>query len=245
MSYGNWKHNLGVFIFQNSVSNDIFVIKHTLKDPRLEQHHTRCYFWWVSSMALFTKVEHSHLQITLISIQVPPQAKRSSPYPHFFMHYFTDPSSANPHRHVMVTQCFKHQPNRSPRPLSQLFSQKSEGILYIWAIYISNLLVIARYFASFTSNQGLVMKFASLFFFFLFLLCLMFGCSHLIWSIETHGDGFSTRGEPVCFSIFFFSLCLVFGFSHLICSILVLVVMGFQLVVMKFTSFTSRFLDPC
>ena len=174
MSYGNWKHNLGVFIFQNSVSNDIFVIKHTLKDPRLEQHHTRCYFWWVSSMALFTKVEHSHLQITLISIQVPPQAKRSSPCPHFFMHYFTDPSSANPHRHVMVTQCFKHQPNRSPRPLSQLFSQKSEGILYIWAIYISNLLVIARYFASFTSNQGLVMKFASLFFFsfFFFVWCL-------------------------------------------------------------------------
>ena len=33
MSYGNWKHILGVFSFQNSVFNGIFVIKHTLRDP--------------------------------------------------------------------------------------------------------------------------------------------------------------------------------------------------------------------
>ena len=33
MSYGNWKHILGVFSFQNSVSNGILVIKHTLRDP--------------------------------------------------------------------------------------------------------------------------------------------------------------------------------------------------------------------
>ena len=32
MSYGNWKHILGVFSFQNSISNGIFVIKHTLRD---------------------------------------------------------------------------------------------------------------------------------------------------------------------------------------------------------------------
>ena len=32
MSYGNWKHILGVFSFQNSVSNGIFVIKHALRD---------------------------------------------------------------------------------------------------------------------------------------------------------------------------------------------------------------------
>ena len=33
MSYGNWKHILAVFSFHNSVFNDIFVIKHTWKDP--------------------------------------------------------------------------------------------------------------------------------------------------------------------------------------------------------------------
>ena len=33
MSYGNWKHILAVFSFHNFVFNDIFVIKHTWKDP--------------------------------------------------------------------------------------------------------------------------------------------------------------------------------------------------------------------
>ena len=46
------------------------------------------------------------------------------------------------------------------------------------------------------------------------------------------------------FFLFFF-LCLMFGFSHMICTILVLVVMSFHPVVMKFTSFTSGFSDPC
>ena len=36
MSYGNWKHILGVFSFHNSVSNDILVIKHTWRDPLLK-----------------------------------------------------------------------------------------------------------------------------------------------------------------------------------------------------------------
>ena len=33
ISYGNWKHILGVFSFQNSVSNEIFIIKHTCMGP--------------------------------------------------------------------------------------------------------------------------------------------------------------------------------------------------------------------
>ena len=37
MSYENWKHILSVFSFQNSIFNCIFVIKHTLRDLRLEQ----------------------------------------------------------------------------------------------------------------------------------------------------------------------------------------------------------------
>ena len=51
-----------------------------------------------------------------------------------------------------------------------------------------------------------------------FFLCLMFGFLHLIWFIETRGDGFSTRGEPVClfyyfFFFFFFSLFDVWIFA--------------------------------
>ena len=42
ISYGNWKHILGVFNFQNSVFNDISVIKHTLRVPRSESN---CNFW--------------------------------------------------------------------------------------------------------------------------------------------------------------------------------------------------------
>ena len=37
MSSGNWKYILSVFSFQNSISNGIFVIKHTLRDPLSEQ----------------------------------------------------------------------------------------------------------------------------------------------------------------------------------------------------------------
>ena len=33
MSYRNWKHILSVFNFQNSVSNSILEIKHTMRDP--------------------------------------------------------------------------------------------------------------------------------------------------------------------------------------------------------------------
>ena len=101
-----------------------------------------------------------------------PSPSCRSPYS-IFTHAVLDPSSTNPRRHVTIMQFFTRQPSRSPRPLSQLFSKKSEGILYIWAVYIHDLLVIARYFASFTLNQGLVMKFASLFFFF-FVWCLGF-----------------------------------------------------------------------
>ena len=46
MSYGNWKHILSIFSFQNSVSNDIFVIKHTLKDSRSEQQPQHLTFFF-------------------------------------------------------------------------------------------------------------------------------------------------------------------------------------------------------
>ena len=54
MSYGNWKHILGVFSFQNSVSNDILVIKHTLRDPlvRGQPQLLRIFFSSLGSMSL-------------------------------------------------------------------------------------------------------------------------------------------------------------------------------------------------
>ena len=168
----------------------------------------------VSSTAVFTKAKHSHLRLLSSSFQYHHKLKEA-PRPHLLTHYFTDPSSANPRRHVTVMQCFTCQPNRSPRPLSQHFSQKSEGIFYIWAVYISDLLVIVRYFASFTSNQGLVMRSLLLCFFFFPFFFSLFD----VWvfasdlTISNRGDGFSTRGK---FASLFFFLYLMFGFSHLI-----------------------------
>ena len=101
------------------------------------------------------------------------------------------------------------QPNQSPWPLSQLFSQKSEGIFYIWAVYISDLLVIARYFKSFTLNKRLVMR-SLLFFFFSFFFSLFD-----VWvfasdlTVSTRGDGFSTYDdESLLLCFFFFVWCL-------------------------------------
>ena len=161
----------------------------------------------VSSTAVFTKAKHSHLRLLSSSFQYHHKLKEA-PRPHLLTHYFTDPSLANPRRHVIVMQCFTRQPNRSPRPLSQHFSQKSEGILYIWAVYISDLLVIVRYFASFTSNQGLVMR--SLHFFFPFFSLFNVWVFAYDLTVSTRSDGFSTCADEVCFSAFFF-LCLMFG----------------------------------
>ena len=46
MSYANWKHILSIFSFQNSVSNDILVIKHTLRDSRSEQQPQHLTFFF-------------------------------------------------------------------------------------------------------------------------------------------------------------------------------------------------------
>ena len=54
MSYGNWKHIWGVFSFQNSVSNGILVIKHTLRDPLIRDQPQLLTFFFFSlgSMSL-------------------------------------------------------------------------------------------------------------------------------------------------------------------------------------------------
>ena len=172
-------------------------------------------------------------QTFLISIPVLPQAKTSSHCPHLLMHYFTDPSPANSHRRVMVTQCFTRQP---PTSFSAFFTEIRRyslhlSCLYIW--FVGNSKVFRIFYIESRIDDE---KFAfSVFFFFPFfslfdvwvfaydltvsthgdeslLLCFFFfvWClgKHLIWSIETCGYRFSTRGEPVllCFSFFFFSL---------------------------------------
>ena len=45
MSYGNWKHILDIFSFQNSIFNDIFVIKLTYPAVMFDK---RIFFlgWW-------------------------------------------------------------------------------------------------------------------------------------------------------------------------------------------------------
>ena len=66
MSYGNWKHILGVFNFQNSIFNGIFVIKLTSWDPWSEQHHTQALLLMGLLQRLFTKADHtlkSHLHL--------------------------------------------------------------------------------------------------------------------------------------------------------------------------------------
>ena len=166
MSYGNWKYILVVFSFYNSVFNGIFVNNTTYLVPQSEQ-----FTWGATFDALFNgflQLFHFRLlssvkQSSLISNQISLFSKAelshlkllSSPfqYHHKLKEVFialTDSSSANPGHHVTVTQCFTSQP---PTSFSSFFTK-------IW-----------RYFASFTSNQGLVMRSLLLCFFFL---CLMF-----------------------------------------------------------------------
>ena len=46
MSYGNWKHILGVFSFQNSVFNGIFVIKSTYPTAMFDKWIFFFLGWW-------------------------------------------------------------------------------------------------------------------------------------------------------------------------------------------------------
>ena len=56
MSYGNWKHILGVFSFHNSVSNDILVIKHTWRDPLLKVSRNFWPFFFLLHFSFFSTV---------------------------------------------------------------------------------------------------------------------------------------------------------------------------------------------
>ena len=134
-------------------------------------------------MALFTKVEHSHLQITLISIQVPPQAKRSSPCPHLLMHYFT--FRAQPTRAAVPQSRSASRANQTDLPdLLLKFFHRNSKVFFTFELFIYLIVGNSKVFRIFYIESRIGdEKFASLFFFFFFpffFLCLMFGFSHLI-----------------------------------------------------------------
>ena len=146
-------------------------------------------------------------QTFLISIPVLPQAKTSSHCPHLLMHYFTDPSPANSHRRVMVTQCFTRQP---PTSFSAFFTEIRRyflhlSCLYIWFVGNSKVFHIF-YIESRIGDE----KFASLFFFsffFFFVWCLSFriwfNCINPWWWV------FNLWWWKFASLLFF--LCLMFG----------------------------------
>ena len=90
MSYGNWKHILGVFSFQNSDFNGILVIKHTH-----ESHSQRN----ITLGATF----HNKCNGSLIQYHYTPSSTKESPHMSWSLcrspystHVVPDPSSANP-----------------------------------------------------------------------------------------------------------------------------------------------------
>ena len=93
MSYGNWK---GVFSFQNSIFNSIFVIKHTLEDPLVLS----------SQIFLFSPSGH-FLSLSLsLSLLVILQSKISPTPTHMMDNSHADPSLFVLHR-SLVDQRFQ------------------------------------------------------------------------------------------------------------------------------------------
>ena len=60
MSYGNWKHILGVFNFQNSVSNDIFIIKYIFMGPTARDKSCQAHLFLLLSFSFFLSSSETH-----------------------------------------------------------------------------------------------------------------------------------------------------------------------------------------
>ena len=89
MSYGNWKLILGVFNFQNSVSNGIFVIKHTCMRPTVSAKSHRVLLLTNPPMA---PSQSSHQKSTHTKIShIQPQSS-------FHAHPQPNPTLVNPRR---------------------------------------------------------------------------------------------------------------------------------------------------
>ena len=55
MSYGNWKHILDIFSFQNSIFNGIFVIKPTYLATMFDKRIFFFFFFWWNPATMFDK----------------------------------------------------------------------------------------------------------------------------------------------------------------------------------------------
>ena len=106
--------------------------------------------------------------------------RRSSHCPHLLTHYFTAPSSANPHRRITVTQCFTRQPLTSFSTSLHKSQRYSLHFSYLYIWFVGNSKVFRIFYIESRIGDE---KFAFLFFFFFpfFFLCLMFGFSHLMF----------------------------------------------------------------
>ena len=60
MSYGNWKYILGVFSFQNSIFNRIFVIKHTFMGPMAKDKSRQAHLFLLLSFSFFLSSSQTH-----------------------------------------------------------------------------------------------------------------------------------------------------------------------------------------
>ena len=161
--------------------------------------------------------------------------RRNSHCPHLLTHYFTAPSSANSRRRVTVTQCFTRQPLTSF--LASLHKSRRYSLhfncLYVW--FVCNSKVFRIFYIESRIGRSYLLLCFIFFSFFFFVWCLGFRIwclmvsgdeslricfflfvwclgKHFIWSIETHGYGFSTVPN-LCFSVcsfffFFFVWCL-------------------------------------
>ena len=129
MNYGNLKHILGVFSFQNSISNGIFIIKYTWVGPTIRAKSHQRVFWCSLHQTHFTLPDHN-------SIFIPPQVRACLCLALTSFHMQSligaQPTCAAP---TLETSFLRRCTNLPPWPLSQLF-HPSKGILYIWAWFI-------------------------------------------------------------------------------------------------------------
>ena len=171
--------------------------------------------------------------------------RRSSHCPHLLTHYFTAPSSANPHRRITVTQCFTRQPLTSFSTSLHKSRRYSLHFSYLYIWFVGNSKVFRIFYIESRIGDE---KFAFLFFFFFFLFFFFVWClGFRIWClmVSTRDDGFSTRGDESLWIFFFF---LFDVWVSILFDQLKPVVMGFQpwwTCASLFAVFSSSFFFLC
>ena len=182
MSYGNWKHILGVFKLSKLSFHGILVNKHTWVGPTIRAKSHQRIFQRLSSMALFTlHTTRSQLHIhTTTSLSLP------LPYPYLLTHTITNQSSANPHCPNLGNTLLAPLHQSSSSTSFSTFSPLQRYFIHLSLIYTSDLLVIGWYFAWFRSistHKGWLMVGC-------LLLCFSFFSFFNVWVFVSSGWGF-------------------------------------------------------